>query len=59
YTFSANSNPFDGLLAIWKSTDNFGKPYDLTLSVDGRSLFIEEIHPNIVLIYFIFLIKFI
>ena len=45
YTFNTSNRAFGRLLAMWKPKE-FGEPHDLTLSVDGRSLFVGEIRPN-------------
>ena len=34
------------LFFLFVSLKNFGEPHDLALNVNGRSLFVGEIHPN-------------
>ncbi|CAF0952936.1 unnamed protein product [Adineta steineri] len=46
YTFSANPKSFGNLISTWKLLDKYGEPHDLTMSLDGRSLFVGEIRPN-------------
>jgi len=46
FTFDARPESFGQLISTWKPNHNFGEPHDLALSVDGRSLFVGEIHPN-------------
>ncbi|CAF4960404.1 unnamed protein product [Rotaria sp. Silwood1] len=42
----AVSESFGQLIATWEPNDKCGEPHDLTLSVNGRSLFVGEIRPN-------------
>ncbi|CAF4965977.1 unnamed protein product [Rotaria sp. Silwood1] len=46
FTYSVHPESFGQLIATWEPNDKFGEPHDLTLSVNGRSLFVGEIHPN-------------
>ncbi|CAF0821476.1 unnamed protein product [Rotaria sordida] len=46
FTFSVHPESFGQLIATWEPHDKFGEPHDLTLSVNGRSLFVGEIRPN-------------
>ncbi|CAF4358463.1 unnamed protein product, partial [Adineta steineri] len=54
YTFSANPNSFGSLISTWKLLDKYGEPHDLTMSLDGRSLFVGEIRPNRIISFDIF-----
>ncbi|CAF1489357.1 unnamed protein product [Adineta ricciae] len=46
FTFSAHPESFGDLIATWEPKDSFGEPHDLTLNVNGQSLFVGEIRPN-------------
>ena len=47
YTFSAHPRSFGEFIESWKPTDiGFGEPHDLTISIDGHSLFVGQIRPN-------------
>jgi len=46
FTFSVYPESFGQLIATWEPNEKFGEPHDLTLSVNGRSLFVGEIRPN-------------
>ncbi|CAM4820051.1 unnamed protein product, partial [Rotaria magnacalcarata] len=46
FTFSVHPESFDQLITTWESNDKFGDPHDLTLSVNGRLLYVGEIRAN-------------